>query len=62
MPLEFAVLTHEPFVYQRVGPEVRRMRNLGMTLEAIGTAVGVDEKTVRKILLFERRPAGDRAR
>jgi len=52
VPLEFAVFTHEPFVYQRVGPEVRRMRNLGMTLEAIGRAVGVDEKTVRKILLI----------
>lgn len=50
MPLEFAVFTHEPFTYQRIGREVRRVRSLGMTLQAIGKAFGVDEKTVRNIL------------
>lgn len=48
--LEFAVFTHEPFVYQRIGDEARRMRKLGMTLQAIGKALGVDEKTVRKVV------------
>lgn len=48
--LEFAVSTHEPFIYQRIAAEVRRMRRLGMTLQAIGGALGVDEKTVRNVL------------
>jgi predicted transcriptional regulator len=50
VPVEFAVFTHEPFLYQRIGAEVRRMRRLGMTLHAIGRALGVDEKTVRNVL------------
>lgn len=50
VPLEFAVFTHEPFIYQRIGAEVRRMRRLGMTLQAIGGELGVDEKTVRNVL------------
>ncbi len=48
--MEFAVFTHEPFIYQRIGAEARQMRTLGMTLHAIGNALGVDEKTVRKVL------------
>ena len=48
--LEFAVFTREPFQYQRIGVEVRRMRMLGMSLRAIATALGVDEKTVRKVV------------
>jgi hypothetical protein len=48
--LEFAVFTHEPFIYQRIGAEVRRMRSRGMTLHAIGNAFGVDETTVRDAL------------
>lgn len=48
--LEFAVFTHEPFVYQRIGDEARRMRRLGMTFQAIGKALCVDEKTVRKVV------------
>ncbi len=47
--MAFAVFTHEPFVYQRIAAEARRMRKLGMTLQAIGDALGVDEKTVRKV-------------
>lgn len=50
MPLAFAVSTHEPFVYEQIGPDVRKMRKLGMTLQAIGNELGVDEKTVRNIL------------
>jgi hypothetical protein len=50
VPVEFAVFTHEPFIYQRIGVEVRRMRTLGMTLQAIGRALGVQEKTVRNVL------------
>jgi hypothetical protein len=48
--LEFAVFTHEPLVYERIGPDVWMMRKLGMTLQAIGRELGVDEKTVRNIL------------
>jgi len=48
--LEFAVFTREPFAYQRIGDEARRMRKLGMTLQAIANALGVDEKTVRKVV------------
>lgn len=43
-------LHHEPFIHQRIGAEVRRMRRLGMTLQAIGKAFGVDEKTARNVL------------
>lgn len=50
MPLEFAVFAHEPFAYQRIGADVRRMRSLGMTLHAIGAALGVDEKAVRNAI------------
>jgi hypothetical protein len=50
IPLECAVLTGEPFAFQRIAGEARRMRALGMTLQAIGAAFGVDEKTVRKAL------------
>jgi hypothetical protein len=55
VPLEFAVFTREPFIYQRIGAEVRRMRSLGMALQAIGGACGVDEKTVRNVLERARR-------
>jgi transposase-like protein len=46
----FAVFTHEPFRFQEIAGEVSRMRRLGMSLRAIGRALGVDEKTVRKVL------------
>ena len=48
--LEFVIFTTEAFGFQRIGPEARRMRRLGMSLRAIGAALGVDEKTVRKAL------------
>jgi hypothetical protein len=48
--LEFAVFAHEPFQFQRIADEVLRMRRLGMSLRAIGAALRVDEKTVRKVL------------
>ena len=48
--LEFVVFTQDPFEFQRIGPEARTMRRLGMSLRAIGAALGVDEKTVRKAL------------
>jgi len=51
----FAVFTHEPFAYQRIAGEAQRMRKLGMTLQAIGDALGVDEKTVRKVTRGVRR-------
>jgi transposase-like protein len=48
--VEFVVFQSDGFEYQRVAEEARRMRRLGMSLRAIGTALGVDEKTVRKAL------------
>lgn len=48
--MAFAVFTHEPFVRQQIGPDVWKMRRLGMTLQAIGKELGVHEKTVRNIL------------
>ncbi|MBL9026905.1 MAG: hypothetical protein JNL21_32215 [Myxococcales bacterium] len=46
----FAVFTREPFQYQRVADEARKLRRLGMTIRAIGEALGVDTKQVRKAL------------
>jgi hypothetical protein len=48
--VEFAVFTREAFEFQRIAGEAGRMRGLGMSLRAIGAALGVDEKTVRKAL------------
>jgi len=50
VPLELAIFTAEPFVYQRIRAGARQMRKLGMSLRAIGWALGVDEKTVRNTL------------
>ena len=50
IPIEFAVFTQDPFAFQSIGAEASRMRRLGMSLRAIGGALGVDEKTVRKAL------------
>lgn len=41
--MEFVVVTRGELVWQRVEGEVRRSRGLGMTLPAIGRALGVDE-------------------
>jgi hypothetical protein len=48
--VEFVVMPRGEMVWQRVEGEVRRLRGLGMTLQAIGRALGVDEKTVRNVL------------
>jgi DNA-binding transcriptional regulator YbjK len=48
--VEFVVVTRGELVWQRVEGEVRRLRGLGTTLQAIGRALGVDEKTVRNVL------------
>ncbi len=40
----------DEFATTRIRHEARRMRRLGMSLRAIGAALGVDEKTVRKAL------------
>lgn len=43
---------HEPFtpVSSSLAPEAAKLRQLGMTFRAIGKALAVDEKTVRKAL------------
>jgi len=48
--VEFALLTLEPFNFQRIAPDAVRMRRLGLSLRAIGSALEVDDKTVRKAL------------
>jgi hypothetical protein len=48
--LEFAVFTAGPFGFQRIAREAGRLRRLGMSLRAVGAALGVDEKTVRNSL------------
>lgn len=50
IPLEFVVLTQDAFQWQRIEAEASRMRRLGMSFRAIGAALGVDEKQVRKAL------------
>ncbi|MBW2456180.1 MAG: hypothetical protein JRI68_16800 [Deltaproteobacteria bacterium] len=50
MELEVAAFTSEPFQHQRLGAEARRMQKLGMSLRAIGRALGEEGKTVRKAL------------
>ena len=53
LELDFAIFTSEPFGYHRIQAEARTMRKLGMSLRAIGAALGMDEKTVRKALAAE---------
>jgi len=48
--VELSVAAHDPFMLQVIEPEARRMRRLGMTVRAIGAALGVDEGTVRNAL------------
>lgn len=48
--MEFVVFTREEFCWQRIAEEARRMAKLGMSGRAIGRALGVDEKTVRKVI------------
>jgi hypothetical protein len=48
--VELVIFTRDAFAYQRIAPEARRLRSLGMTYRAIGAALGEDEKTVRKAL------------
>jgi hypothetical protein len=48
--VEFALLTREPFHFQRIARDAVRMRRLGLSLRAIGSALEVDDKTVRKAL------------
>lgn len=44
------MVTRSKLAWKRVEGEVRRLRDLGMTLQAIGSALGVDERTVRNVL------------
>lgn len=44
------LFTQEAFQWQRIAGEAARMRRLGMSFRAIGAALGVDEKQVRKAL------------
>jgi hypothetical protein len=50
LDLNFGALTQDAFRFQSIQAEASMMRRLGMSLRAIGAALGVDEKTVRKAL------------
>lgn len=50
LDVNFAVFTHDAFQFQAIRGEASTMRRLGMSLRAIGAALGVDEKTVPKAL------------
>jgi hypothetical protein len=51
MPLEAALFRlSPPPAYQRIATEARRLRFLGLSLSAIGIALGVTDKTVAKAL------------
>lgn len=50
LDVEFIVFPRDAFRYREIAAEARRMRRLGMSLRAVGAALGVDEKTVRKAL------------
>ena len=50
LELDFALFTREAFPFQAIQAEASVMRRLGMSLRAIGTVLGVDEKTVGKAL------------
>ncbi|MBK6515665.1 MAG: hypothetical protein IPM79_04485 [Polyangiaceae bacterium] len=52
MEVGFIVFVAEPSRGEEIAGEVRRMRTLGMSLRAIGRALAVDEKTVRKLLVL----------
>ena len=58
--MEFAVFAHESFQFQMILAEAEKMRRLGMTLHAVGAALGVDEKTVRKALRRPLQPGAHR--
>lgn len=44
------LFTQDAFQWQRIAGEAATMRRLGMSFRAIGAALGVDEKQVRKAL------------
>ncbi len=37
-------------LYQRLAPEIARLRRLGLSRRRIGTELGIDDKTVEKAL------------
>jgi hypothetical protein len=48
--LDFVVFTQDLFPFQAIAKEAQALRRLGMTLEAIATALAVSTKTVWKAL------------
>ena len=51
--LEFnVVLTNNQAKYQEIADKVVELRNLGMSYQAIGDSLGVNEKTVRNAYNF----------
>src|ERR1035437_445772 len=48
--LEFPLTEAEAPLYQRLAPEVARLRRLGLSRRRIGTVLGMDDKTVEKAL------------
>jgi hypothetical protein len=54
--LEFPLTEAEAPLYQRLAPEIVRLRRLGLSRHRIGKELGIDDKTVEKALHWLRKP------
>ena len=45
---EGTVFASDPFLYQQLSGEAKRLHRLGMNFKDIGTALGTDGKTAKK--------------
>jgi hypothetical protein len=48
--MEFPLTEAEAPLYQKLAPEITRLRRLGLSRRRIGEALGIDDKTVGKAL------------
>jgi hypothetical protein len=46
--LIFSLAEAEPPLYQKLAPEIARLRQLGLSRRRIAIALGIDDKTVAK--------------
>ncbi len=51
--LAFPLTEAEAPLYQRLAPEIARLRRLGLSRRRIGTELGIDDKTVEKALRWD---------
>ena len=53
IPVEFSVITQEPFLYQQISQKAQKRYRLGMNFHQVGKALKVDEKTAKKAIEFQ---------